>query len=722
MIASSWLNSYGLVFFTRQNWLSVVLLLVTFMNPDAGMAGAFAALISVLVSRFTGLNETSVQSGFYSYNALLCGLGLGTFYVPQGFFWLVVFASSLLCTMLTASLSGVFSKYRLPVLSIPFVLCFWVLMLATHDYSAFRLNERSIYWINAMYADGGENLLAFVSFFEYNHWPSSLNQFFLAMSALFFQNSILSGIILTIAMLLWSRIGFTLAVMSFVFTRLFHEWVGISPNTVNYYHVGSNFMMASIAIGGFFTIPSWRSFLWALWSIPLVSVLVTGFSRLLAPLSVPAFSLPFCTVVILFLHLLLLRSKQGRLHLVQVQQFSPEKNLYAFVNGAERLKNVLYTRLQLPFIGQWVVSQGHDGGITHKGDWAKALDFVILDEQMKTYHGSGARVEDFYCYQKPVLAPADGWISEVLDGIPDNPVGVVNTEKNWGNSVVLYHAPGIYTKFSHLLAGSIRHKAGDPVRRSEVIGLVGNSGRSPEPHLHFQVQATPYIGSKTLAYPISIFSEGKEQSLRFFEFPREGSLVSNPELNPLLSRFFFIQPGRRFDWTIHYGDGKTSTEKWEAMTDAWNYTCLRVEQQQTQAYFIAQPGEWMFTSFEGSRQTFLFYFYQALYRLVFSFKEGREIRDEFPLKSNPLSPQSFIQDFVAPFLRFSSQEFSLKMISADDPFHPSRMVLISEVHTRFMNFRKPLFKAEIELNQNGLLSIRIFKKQKEYCLAECTLD
>lgn len=686
------------------------------------MAGAVAAITAVLVSRFTGLDNASTYSGYYSYNALLCGIGLGTFYVPEGFFWLIVFAAALLSTMLTASLTGVFSKYGLPVLSLPFVLCFWVLMLATRDYSVFRLNERSIYWINAMYAEGGESLLSFVSFFEYNHWPVAVNQFFLAMSALFFQNSVFSGIILAVALLLWSRIGFSLAVISFILTRLFHQWLGVLPNTVNYYHVGSNFMMASIAIGGFFAIPSWRSYLWAIWSIPLVSVLVTGFSRLLAPLSVPAFSLPFCVVVLLFIHLLLLRSKHGKLHLVQIQQFSPEKNLYAFVNGAERLKNLVYYRMQLPFIGQWAVSQGYDGDHTHKGEWGKALDFVILDEQMKTYAGSGARVEDYYCYQKPVLAPADGWVSEVLDGIPDNPIGGMDTEKNWGNTIVLYHGPGVFTKFSHLLAGSIRHKAGDPVKKSDVIGLVGNSGRSPEPHLHFQVQRTPYIGSKTLAYPFALFQQGNRAELRQFAVPQEGALVSNPDTTPLLRRFFFMQPGRRLEWNVQYADGRKVTEKWEAMTDAWNYTCLKDEESGALAYFISDREEWMFTSYQGTESCFLHIFFKSVYRLVLSYMEGRNIRDEFPISTNPANPFSFVQDFLSPFYRFTATEFSLAMLSSDDPYHPSCISMTSENVYRFLHFRKTRQKSEIELSQDGILRLKVFRDHKLFCTAECTID
>jgi hypothetical protein len=57
----------------------------------------------------------------------------------------------------------------------------------------------------------------------------------------------------------------------------------------------------------------------------------------------------------------------------------------------------------LPFLGQWMVSQGYDGNITHKGDWSKALDFIIVNEELKTYSTDAAKPEDFYCYNKPLV-------------------------------------------------------------------------------------------------------------------------------------------------------------------------------------------------------------------------------------------------------------------------------------------------------------------------------
>jgi prolyl-tRNA editing enzyme YbaK/EbsC (Cys-tRNA(Pro) deacylase) len=98
--------------------------------------------------------------------------------------------------------------------------------------------------------------------------------------------------------------------------------------------------------------------------------------------------------------------------------------LYQYKNNIERLKDEYYFRFSLPFIDQWMVTQGYEGNITHKDEWSKALDFMILDKEMKSYAGQGHTLDSFYCYNKPVLAPADGYVQEVVDYIEDNGIEV----------------------------------------------------------------------------------------------------------------------------------------------------------------------------------------------------------------------------------------------------------------------------------------------------------
>ncbi|MBK8507042.1 MAG: M23 family metallopeptidase [Saprospiraceae bacterium] len=133
-----------------------------------------------------------------------------------------------------------------------------------------------------------------------------------------------------------------------------------------------------------------------------------------------------------------------------------------------------------------------------------------------------------------MLCPAHAVVEEVILYVEDNPVGAYNTRQNWGNTIVLKHAEGLYTKLSHLRKGSIKVVKGEYVKKGMLLAACGNSGRSPEPHLHFQVQTTPYIGSRTLAYPFAsyILHDTTDKHLpETFTTPREEAVVSNIQLS-----------------------------------------------------------------------------------------------------------------------------------------------------------------------------------------------
>jgi murein DD-endopeptidase MepM/ murein hydrolase activator NlpD len=55
----------------------------------------------------------------------------------------------------------------------------------------------------------------------------------------------------------------------------------------------------------------------------------------------------------------------------------------------------------------------------------------------------------------------------------------------YGNTVILQHSDGFQTRYGHL--GSIAVEVGDTVDSQDILGTVGNTGRSTGPHLHFEV-------------------------------------------------------------------------------------------------------------------------------------------------------------------------------------------------------------------------------------------
>lgn len=141
-----------------------------------------------------------------------------------------------------------------------------------------------------------------------------------------------------------------------------------------------------------------------------------------------------------------------------------------------------------------------------------AIDYVKLDARGATFTGDRTRNESYYAEGVDALAVADGVVASIKDGIPENVPGVtsravpITLETVGGNFVILDVGGGRYAFYAHLKPGSLRVRAGDRVRRGQVLGLVGNSGNSTEPHLHFHLSdgATP-LGAEGIPYGYDAF-------------------------------------------------------------------------------------------------------------------------------------------------------------------------------------------------------------------------
>jgi hypothetical protein len=155
---------------------------------------------------------------------------------------------------------------------------------------------------------------------------------------------------------------------------------------------------------------------------------------------------------------------------------------------------------RLPFDGEWLVCNGGIAPETSHSwevlNQRYAYDFVIADEEGHRHTGDSCNLNDYRCYGRPIIAPADGIVVSVHDGVRDAPYpgtlwidGLCRDFR--GNFVIIKHAEEEYSMLAHFIPGSIRVKAGEQVKTGAELGYCGNSGHSSEPHLHFHVQDHP---------------------------------------------------------------------------------------------------------------------------------------------------------------------------------------------------------------------------------------
>jgi hypothetical protein len=164
---------------------------------------------------------------------------------------------------------------------------------------------------------------------------------------------------------------------------------------------------------------------------------------------------------------------------------------------------VRHTRAALPVNGRVWVAQRY------------AVDWEQTDAGGRIYAGPREKLESYAIFGQPVLAVADALVVSVIDGEPEQTPGNYPTniplDKADGNCIILDLGNHRYALYAHMQPGSIKVRSGEKVHLGQVIGLVGDTGNSIVPHLHFQVTDGPSsLSSNGFPYEISEFQVAGE--------------------------------------------------------------------------------------------------------------------------------------------------------------------------------------------------------------------
>lgn len=609
--AQALVDSYSEVLFLKGWKLGLAILAITFLAPNVALAGVAAVLAAYAFARFIGMGAAFLESGFYTYNPLLVGLSLGYLFLLTPLTLFFVVTAGIAAFLLTHTLFSAGWYYlRLPVLSLPFVLVSSVAYLAAGSYTNL--------YVGSLYP---RSVAAFETLV-----PLWLGGFLRAMGAVFFVPSVLAGALIAAALLMRSRILFLLAIGGYYAGTLTLAALGGSPDQAFNNLSAFNFILIAMALGGVFLVPSLHSYLLAFIAVVTSTVLLSASEVFWSRWGVPVLALPFNVVTLGFLYAL----KLVEFPLLARGTGTPEEVLDEHLTGELRHPGSQRS-LALPFSGRWTVWQAFDGPWTHQGPWRYAYDFVISDARGETHRGDGGRVEDYLAFRKPVLSPIKGRVVRVVDAHPDNPVGVTDRANNWGNLVVLKDERGFWVEISHFAQGSIRVREGEWVERGSLLGLCGNSGYSPQPHIHIQVQPTEQVGAPTL--PFSFVAYQADGTFHANDTPEVGALVEPLQVEKALENRMGFVLDEVYRFRVAGCDRSRFPEAREGMLEL----TVRMAPDSTffldsgrgRLYFGVRDGTFYFHRMEGSdpclRALFL-----ALPRLPLAFRRGLRWSDHVP--------------------------------------------------------------------------------------------
>jgi len=515
-------KSYASLLFSSSVYFGVAFFAISFLNFSVAIFGIIALMTSMLFIYIFQVKKEIAFQPFYLYNSLLIGMGVGYLLVPTLFSLTLTIILSAFTLLLSLLLSSMMSRYGMSILSLPFA----IVSLMTYY---FLFNHTNVL------------LTSFNTFIVFDiDLPLSISTLFKALGSIFFLPNTLAGIMILIALFVYSRIMFLVAVISFYFGVAIDALFFSSWQEALSYAYSFNYIITALALFGIFLLPNVKSLLLTLLAVIMTVVLAHFMTAYYGNYTL---TLPFNIVVNSLLLVLYLR-KYKSFNMTPLS--TPEASI---TNHYLYMKRFAFQEIQisLPFSGTWSVYQAFDGQWTHQGKWRHAYDFVMTKED-KTYRNRGDYLEDYYCYGEAILSPVRGYVIACKDTLKDNLIGEIDKTNNWGNYIIIQTLYGHFVEISHLMQGSLRVKEGDYLTLNTPLAKCGNSGYSAQPHIHIQVQKSAMLGTETLAFCFSEFQQ--ENNLLFYALPRLNELVTKFIAHQYVAKKFTFTPNESYTYDV----------------------------------------------------------------------------------------------------------------------------------------------------------------------------
>ena len=678
VLAERGLGVYAGLVFSRSKAVGALLAVATAFDPVAFASGLAAVLVALAAGRALGLEGGETWDGSIGCNALLVGLGIAHVFAPCPATWAVLSLAAAATTLVSAALSGLLARASLPLLSLAFLVVF-PLAAATSMHAGLPLREALIA-PEALFVPVVDHALA-------------------SFGAVLFLARWDVGACVLAALLVHSRIAALFAAITLAVVGVLFASLPVPLDPAIELSARLNAWLTAIALGGVWFVPSTSSLVLGVAGALLSTLASIGLATTASRLGVPLLIVPFYASATAVLLATRQRAHDRAPKSVDFIPGSPEENLRYHRTRRARFASLHPVAFHLPFRGAWTCTQAVDGPHTHQGPWRFAFDFEVQGEDGKFSVNGGATPEDHHCYRLPVLAAADGTVVSIENDVPDVRIGEVDVERNWGNRVLVVHGAALYSLVAHLAPGSVKVFPGQIVRRGEVLGLCGSSGRSPRPHLHFQLQGSPELGAATLPcrFVDAVRLEAGAEQLEREVLPREEDVLRGIDPDEDARRMLGLAAG-----TSHWFEVDGRAERVLAEVSLLGQPTLTSSSGASLPYDTSGEG---FVAYDplGDPRSVLHLMRVALPRLPFDTRGKLGFSDLVPLHWDLGPVLHALWDFVAPFAGGAGTEMRY------DLGRDGARLIVTGTSRREDRSGTPRLRTRVVLDATGIVSIEVHR-------------
>lgn len=527
-------NAYGSFFLLEHSLTNLLLIFCTMLNPSLGVMGIVGGASTILFRKV--LQFPKLSYNIEVVNGILVGLMIGASYTFNEKTVLITIASGLLVVMTSALTTDTLGRWlKLPVLGTPYVLVSYLVILLAKVIQLPTVNTIS-------FAKAGTIEPVLLS----------------SIGAIYFNPTAIGGTLVLAAIGFSSPYLLFITTISAVLNALILTGLGVAMGSSTFLISLMNAVLTAVILGGLFSKPSTKGAMTAL-TLSLVATLASlALISLLWPIGLPALASPFLLVT--YAALLTFNANRGRtwssfwLTNPCLPERSIETSTMAKIRGID--ENSL--ALRPPVSGTWQIYQGFFGRHTHKPPWHYSVDLIKTVEG-RSFDNGGKSVEDYYCFGKPILAPAYGTVVRLEKSIKDNAPGEVDVVNAWGNFLLIKLDYGGYLKLAHLMEDSLKVDVDSRVVPGQMLAQCGNSGRSPQPHLHMHVQEEASNESTTLPFHLtSVVTKNTDENYSYSLNcqPDENRIISTPQINTAMRNSLDLSVGSILNFkSIALADG-----------------------------------------------------------------------------------------------------------------------------------------------------------------------